>query len=114
VRVCFTDYDREIALVAEQRGGGSRVIAGVARLVRLRDPRDAEFSLIVSDDFQGIGLGTELMRRLVEVAREEGLTRIVADILAANGGMVNVASKLGLAIIADTGSDSVRAELRLP
>ena len=88
VRVCFTDYDREIALVAEHTDptSGEVSIVGVGRLIRLRDRRTAEMSLIVSDAYQRHGLGASSCR-LVEVARTEGLDAIVAEILAANGPM---------------------------
>ena len=74
VRVCFTDYDREIALVAERLDPETDKlrIAGIARLIRLHNSNTAEFSLIVADDYQGHGLGTEMVRRLIEVGREEG------------------------------------------
>ena len=115
VRVCFTDYDREIALVAERFDpqDGSLSIAGIARLIRLRDPLDAEFSLIVSDDYQGHGLGTELIRRLVEVGRGEGRHRIVAEVLATNANMIHLVSELGFTITADDDGETVHAVLRL-
>ena len=115
VRVCFTDYDREIALVAERLDPetGKLSIAGIARLIRLHNSNTAEFSLIVADDFQGHGLGTEMVRRLVEVAREEGIDRIVAEILGANGGMVRICQELGFEIKADDEGETVQAELVL-
>ena len=115
VRVCFTDYDREIALVAERLDPdtGKLSIAGIARLIRLHNSNTAEFSLIVADDFQGHGLGTEMVRRLVEVAREEGIDRIVAEILGANGGMVRICQELGFEVTADDEGETVQAELVL-
>jgi len=115
VRVCFTDYDREIALVAEHidTQTGSTQIAGIARLIRLHDRHDAEFSLIVSDDYQGHGLGTELVSRLIEVGRAEGIHRIVAEILAANGSMIHIARDLGFTITPDADGDTVHAVMLL-
>jgi len=115
VRVCFTDYDREIALVAERSDPAreKRCIAGIARLIRLPNSLTAELALVVADDYHGHGLGTEMVRRLVEVGREEGLERMVADILAANGGMVRICEELGFAIIPEEGSETVQAELLL-
>jgi acetyltransferase len=115
VRVCFTDYDREIALVAEHAdpATGAVSIVGVGRLIRLRDRRSAEMSLIVSDAYQGHGLGRELLRRLIDVARTEGLERIVAEILAANGAMIGLARELGFEVGGEPTSDTLRAELRL-
>jgi acetyltransferase len=115
VRVCFTDYDREIALVAEHpdRGGGGPRIAGIGRLIRLPASTAAEFALIISDDFQGHGLGTELLRRLVDIGRREGLERIVAEILAANGPMIHLARQVGFDISGEPSEGVVHAELRL-
>jgi len=116
VRVCFTDYDREIALVAEQieADSGRARIAGIARMIRLHNSADAEFSLIICDECQGQGLGTEMLRRLIEVAREEGVERLVAEILGTNGGMVRLCEELGFTISADEdGGETVQAELAL-
>jgi acetyltransferase len=115
VRVCFTDYDREIALVAEQLEPetGKVRIAGVARMVRLHNSADAEISLIVCDECQGQGLGSEMVRRLVEVGREEGVERLVAEVLATNSGMLRICRELGFTIHAEELGETVQAELRL-
>jgi acetyltransferase len=115
VRVCFTDYDREIALVAEQleQETGKARIAGIARLVRHHNAADAEISLVVCDECQGQGLGTELVRRLVEVGREEGIERLVADVLSTNGGMIRICQELGFNISAEDDGKTVKGELRL-
>ena len=116
VRVCFTDYDREIALVAERfdTEQGKPVIAAVARMIRLHDSPSAELSLIVADDHQGMGLGTEMVRRLIEVARSEGVDRLLAEVLAANAGMVRICDELGFEIEpGEDGGDTLQAELRL-
>ena len=115
VRVCFTDYDREIALVAEQAdpASGKVRIAGVARMVRIYNSGDAEISLVVCDECQGQGLGAELVRRLVEVGREEGVERLVAETLTTNGGMIRIVTELGFSIGQEVGGETLRAELRL-
>jgi acetyltransferase len=115
VRVCFSDYDREIALVAEQIDPvtGRARVAGIVRLIRLHNSHTAEFSLIVCDECQGQGLGREMVRRIVEVGRAEGLERIVAEILSANGGMIRICQDLGFEIKADEDGETVQAELRL-
>jgi acetyltransferase len=115
VRVCFTDYDREIALVAERLDPETNklCIASIARLIRLHNSNTAEFSLIVADDYQGHGLGTEMVRRLIEVGRQEGLDKMVAEILGANGGMVRICEELGFTINLDEDGETVQAELAL-
>ena len=89
-RICFIDYDREMALVAEHTDPetGEREIMGVSRLSRRGAvPDEAEFSVLVSDRFQRRGVGTLLVSRLLEVGRAEGLGRITAEILFDNRPM---------------------------
>jgi acetyltransferase len=99
-RMCFIDYDREMALVAER---ASEIVA-VARLIRLRGSRDAEFALLVSDVLQGQGLGHALLSRLFEVGRDWGLERIVAEILPDNAAMRRVCKELGFTFHGKTGA----------
>jgi acetyltransferase len=87
VRVCFSDYDRELALVVERDGGGeAREILALGRLSRerIRGARDAEFSLLVGDPWQGQGIGRQLLTRLIEVASRESIGRIHSEILESN------------------------------
>jgi len=96
-RICFVDYDREMALVAERTdpATGSREILGVGRLSRLHWTEEAEFALLVSDRFQGRGLGTELLRRLLAIGRDEKLRRIVGYISVENHEMLRLARQVG-------------------
>ncbi|MEX1172048.1 MAG: bifunctional acetate--CoA ligase family protein/GNAT family N-acetyltransferase [Chloroflexota bacterium] len=113
-RVCFNDYDREIALVAEHvdpDGGAS--IAAVGRLSKAHIGPSAEFAILVGDGWQRRGLGTELLRRLVDVGRAEGVDRIWADMLPGNMGMRHTARAAGFTISETMGDPTVRAELRL-
>jgi acetyltransferase len=114
VRVCFGDYDRELALVAvrDNEATGSSEIVAVGRLSRLHLEPAAEFAILVSDRFQGRGLGTELLARLIEIGRAEGLERIVADILTGNGAMIAVARKAGFRF-GEEGEGTLRVEMRL-
>jgi len=97
IRICCTDYDREIALVAEHNdpASGTPEIIAVARFIKLHGSDAAEFALVVSDRFQRCGLGTELLRRLLQVGREEKIGRIVAEILPENTGMLHICQRLG-------------------
>jgi acetyltransferase len=111
-RVTFNDYDREIALVAEQLDSDGRpVVAAVARLSKSHAAPDAEFALLVADEWQGKGLGTELLRRLVEIARDEGLKLIWAEMLPTNTAMRRTAQAAGFTLSELDGE--TRAELRL-
>jgi acetyltransferase len=113
-RVCFNDYDREIALVAEHvdADGEPRIVA-VGRLSKGHAGPSAEFAILVGDQWQGRGLGTELLRRLVQIGRDEGLQRIWAEMLPTNAGMRRTAKAAGFTITEEFGAPTVRAELRL-
>jgi acetyltransferase len=115
-RICFIDYDREMALVAERTDPetGEREITGVARLSRHGNvPDEAEFSVLVSDPFQGEGIGTLLVSKLLEVGRAEDIRRITADILFENYPMQRISKKLGFHLHRDTEEMVVKADLDL-
>ena len=96
-RLCFIDYDREMALVVEHKdpNTGEFAILGVGRLSKVHHSAEAEFAILVSDAWQGHGFGAELLRRLVQIGRDEKLQRIVATILADNIAMQHVSRKIG-------------------
>jgi acetyltransferase len=97
-RLCFIDYDREMALIAELEGK----LVAVARLTRLSGTRDGEFALLVSDSMQGQGLGRALLSRLFDVGRDWKLARIVATILPGNVPMRRVCEHLGFTFHGET------------
>jgi len=113
-RICFNDYDREIALVVERNGAkpGDREILGVGRLSKLHGRNEAEFALLVSDRWQRRGLGKELMRRLVEIGRAEKLSRLSAIILSGNHAMQHVAESAGLKVNRDSAAMDYLAEIQ--
>jgi acetyltransferase len=96
-RLCFIDFDRETALVVEGRdpARGRRAILAVGRLSRMPTSGEAEFDLLVDDAYQRHGLGSELLRRLIEIGRAQGLRRITATMLRDNYGMRRTCQKLG-------------------
>ena len=115
-RICFIDYDREMALVAERTDPetGEREIMGVARLSRnAAAPAEAEFSVLVSDRFQRRGIGTLLVEHLLEVGRAEGLRRITAEILLDNRPMQRISERFGFQLHRDMEDMVVKAELEL-
>jgi len=112
-RLCFIDYDREMALVVERKDpkSGERTILAIGRLSKLHQTAEAEFAILVSDAWQGHGFGLELLRRLVQIGRDEKLQRIVASILADNVAMQRVSRKAGFRLKRAEGE--FRAELDL-
>jgi acetyltransferase len=95
IRVCFNDYDRELALIVEHHGVAGPEALAVGRLSKTPGQGNAEFAILVSDAWQHQGLGTELLRRLVGIGRSEGVTAITASILPENLDMQRVCSKVG-------------------
>ena len=110
-RICFNDYDREIALVAELKlaKGEDKRILGVGRLSKQHATNEAEFAVLVSDEWHGQGLGTELLRRLIEIGRVEKLTRITGQVLAENHAMHHICRKVGFKVVHDPDSNLYNA-----
>jgi acetyltransferase len=113
-RICFVDYDRQTALVVERHDQetGERQILGVGRLVKLHGSNEAEYALLISDQWQGQGIGTELLRRLIQVGRDEGLSRITAEILPDNRAMQKISQQFGFRLQRSL-TEPVRAVLDL-
>jgi acetyltransferase len=96
IRGCFIDYDRAMALVAERQDtNGNKQILGLGRLIGVHGSNEAEFAVAIADQFQGMGLGTELLRRLVQIGKDEGVSRIFGEILVDNASMRSVCRRLG-------------------
>jgi len=114
-RICFSDYDREVALVAEadQGAAGKRQIVAVARLIKAHGANEAEVAIVVSDAWQGKGLGTKLLSDLTAIGRTEGVERIVGYILPENYVMQRICRKLGFTLRYDRSEDAMEAEIEL-
>jgi acetyltransferase len=110
-RICFIDYDREMALVAEWTDPETkkREIIGVGRLQKLPGKNEGEFSVVVTDKWQGTGLGTELLCRVLTVAREEKLKQVTAFVHVDNPVMQHVCQKLGFKLDRSTDDNIVKA-----
>ncbi len=97
------DYDREVALLAvvqvpnlENRGLLRERIVGFAHYLRNADGQGAEYALVIADDWQRRNLGATLMRSLIELARQQGLSYIEGFVLANNKPMLALMSFLGM------------------
>jgi len=114
VRICFVDYDREMAIVADCRDAkGQHRILGVGRLVKSHAKNEGEVAVLVSDECQGQGLGMELFRCVIQIARDEKLSRVDAEILPDNFAMKKIARKLGFRSQTPSDLTSIRAVLDL-
>ncbi len=112
-RICFIDYDREMALVAVRRNpqSGEQEVLGVGRLSKTIHDDEAEFALLISDNFQRQGLGTELLKRLLQIGENEGIRKVTAYMLPQNRGMKRIAENLGFEFSRD--EDLLKAEIEL-
>ena len=98
-RLCRLDPSREAALAALHQGADGRPhIIGVSRYHMHQGTDDAEFAVVVTDAWQGKGVGSYLMRRLADVGRERGVKRLVGDVLRENTNMVRLMSGLGYTV----------------
>jgi acetyltransferase len=114
-RMCFIDYDREIALVAECPNGqtGAREIIAAARMSKVHSTDRADFAIVVSDQYQGQGLGRELIQRLVQIAREMNIRHLSGNVLADNVEMLRLTEQLGFTLHPVEAEPVIRAEMML-
>jgi len=98
VRFTQIDYDREMALVAVTERDGHEVQLGVARYTITPDGESCEFAIAVADEWQGTGLGSRLMRGLMDAARDRGLHVMEGETLSNNEPMRTLAEYLGFSI----------------
>ncbi|MGY1743875.1 MULTISPECIES: bifunctional acetate--CoA ligase family protein/GNAT family N-acetyltransferase [unclassified Blastococcus] len=85
-RFTHVDHDARVAFVLLL---GDQLI-GVGRYDRYPDTDDAEVAFLIEDAHQGRGLGSVLLEHLAAAARERGIARFVAEVLAQNNRMVRV------------------------
>lgn len=102
------DYDREMAFVALVCENGRETEIGVARYVVNADAISCEFAVAVADAWQHRGLGSLLIRSLVDVARNRGLQTMEGIVIAGNYRMLGVMNALGFSIRSEPGDASVK------
>jgi acetyltransferase len=114
VRICFGSYDRGFALVADRINSetGRHEVLGVGRFSAI-NRGDAEAAVLVSDQWQGRGLGTELLGGVARVAREEKFKRLSGEILRDNLPTQAIFKKVGFKLRAMEDPSSVSAVLEL-
>jgi RimJ/RimL family protein N-acetyltransferase len=106
------DHDRHEAIIAFAEDTGEPV--GVGRYVRFPDdPAEAEPAVTVVDDWQGRGAGTLLLEELTRRAREAGVERFTATVLAQNEPIIAMLDHLdsGRAQTIEDGVMTIEAEL---
>ena len=113
-RICFNDYDREMAMVGIRRSPESQVeeIIGIGRLIKVHGANEAEFAIVVSDQYQGQGLGTHFLKLLIEIGRKEGIELIFGHILPENYTMQRVCKNLGFNVHYDRFTEVMKAVIK--
>ena len=92
-RYCNLDYDREIAIVAELKS--TKQVIGAGRVIAEANGKVGEFAVLVSDQWQGFGLGSLLTDHIVSVAKDMRLESIFAYVLPNNHKMLRLCAKKG-------------------
>lgn len=114
VRICFASYDRGFALVAERKNPetGQPEILGVGRFSGIT-ATEAEAAVLVSDQWQGRGLGTELLASVALVASAEKFKTLSGEILRDNLATQAIFKKAGFKLQSMEDPSSVSAVLQL-
>lgn len=113
-RFTQVDFPREMAFIATVKAETRELEIGVARYAPGELDNSVEFAVVVADEWQGRGIGRELLRRLFDVAEESGFSRIEGTILRANKNMLALCRQLGFTVSqcqGDAGLISVAKEL---
>ena len=113
-RICFIDYNREMALVAERKNeAGEPELLAVGRLSKIHGRDEGELAAVAIDAAQHKGLGTELYARLIDVARQAKLKKLISIMLPENREMRALCVKLGFKMYSNLEDNMIRAELDL-
>lgn len=98
IRYCNIDYDREVAIVAEITEDGKRKLLGVARVGLEPDGKKGELAFIVTDRWQGLGLGTKMVDHAIDVCKDMNVSSIYAIMLRENTRAITLMKKMGFEI----------------
>lgn len=110
IRICFTDYDREWTTIAEIKGAKGSQVIGAGRIFRVPGTNYARFAMIIDDNYHNLGLGTQLLQQLIDIAKQENIEMIDARILSENIGMIKLCQGLGFEISPDKDPYVTRAQ----
>jgi acetyltransferase len=114
-RLCFIDYAREMLLVAirENPETDEDEMIAASRMSKLHGTTTAEFTIVITDAYQGKGLGRRILQHQLNIARAEGITRIIGSILPEAEAMKHIFESFGFQIHALPNSKNLQAELDL-
>jgi GNAT superfamily N-acetyltransferase len=116
VQATEIDFIHNVALVSSvQESAGERII-GVGRYIALEGPDPpsaAELAFVVEEDYHGQGLASILLKHLLPIARQQGISRFEADVLHGNKKMLRVFERSGLPVVTKASSDSIHITISL-
>ena len=98
VRFTQIDYDREMAFVAVTEDENMPSELGVGRYLMNPDGNSVEFALVVADDCQRLGIGSRIMKALMQMAKSKGISFFEGEVLIVNKPMLSLVKKLGFSI----------------
>jgi len=110
MRYCYTDYDREMAIVALINEGDRKRMIGVGRLVADPDHTDAEYAILVADQWQSHGIGTMLTSHCLKTAKRWGISRVYGGTMIENRRMVATFKEQGFDIVTESEEGMVFAD----
>jgi acetyltransferase len=93
-----TDYDRHMALVAIDLSTTEEKMLGAARIIADPDITQSEFSIMIGDQWQGQGIGEQLLIYLLKVAKKQGINKLWGTVLPENTHMLRLGKKLGFGV----------------
>jgi len=109
------DFKTHVALLAAIERDGKEVPIGVSRYIVIDAPGEppcAEPAVVVEDDFQGLGVGTLLLRHLAKIAKDAGVLEFVAYVLSDNREMMELLEHTGLELARNIWADDA-SEVRI-
>jgi RimJ/RimL family protein N-acetyltransferase len=98
-RIMRVDPERDVALVVTVGSGAGEIIIASGRCIGSGTEdgeRKAELAFVVEEDYHGLGIASRLLKHLVRIARQRGITVLEADVLGQNKAMQAVFAKCGL------------------
>ena len=114
-RITGADFNRDVALLVTIGCDAAETVIGGASYFAIDEGpyRTAELAFTVEEDYQGLGMASILMRHLVRIARQNGLSQFEASVLIRNLSMLAVFQRSGLPITLRNQGDSVHVTLSL-
>lgn len=92
------DYDREMAIIALVDKPDGEEMIGVVRIIADPWGEAAEYAILVADEWQGQGLGSQMTDYIIEIAQDMELQRLYASVMASNKGMISLFERKGFTV----------------